>query len=53
MDAGAVIIVVVVVLALPVATLIGGAIGAAALGWAMKEDAEERHADSELIELNR
>jgi hypothetical protein len=51
--AGAVIIVIVLVIALPVAVLMGTSLIAAALGWVLKDDAEARHAGSELIALNR
>ena len=52
MSAGPIIIVVVLVLALPVATLIGGLFGAAGLGWLVKEDVDEQHEGSELLETN-
>jgi len=50
---GPVIIVLVLVVGLPVATLIGGLIGAAGLGWLLNDDVNERHEGSELIETNR
>ena len=47
------IIIVVVLLLIPVMVLMTGGIAAAALGWLLKSDAEERHEGSELIELNK
>jgi hypothetical protein len=51
--AGALIIVIVLVIALPVAVLMGTSLIAAGLGWVLKDDAETRHAGSELVALNR
>jgi hypothetical protein len=51
--AGAILIVIVLVIAIPVAVLMGTALIAVALGWSLKEDAEARHAGSELVALNR
>ena len=50
---GAVVIVVVLVVVIPVAVMMSGAVVAAALGWALKDDAEARHQGSELVALNR
>jgi hypothetical protein len=50
---GAVVMVVIIVLVVPVAVLMAGALGSATLGWLLKDDADTRHAGSELIELNR
>ena len=49
---GAVIIVVVIVVALPVAYLMTGGVLSAVMGWALKTTAEDAHPDSELTELN-
>jgi hypothetical protein len=49
---GAVIIVAVVVVALPVAYLMTGGVLSAVVGWALKSEAEATHPDSELTELN-
>lgn len=49
---GAVIIVIVVVVALPVAYLMTGAILSAVMGWALKANGEETHPNSELTDLN-
>ena len=49
---GAVIIVIVVVVALPVAYLMTGGVLSAVMGWALKSNAEDTHPDSELTELN-
>ena len=50
---GAVLIVVVLVVVIPVGVLISGGVAAALLGWSLKEDAERRNEGSELVELNR
>jgi hypothetical protein len=50
---GAILIAVVLVVVIPVAVMMSGAVVAAVLGWALKEDAEVRNAGSELIALNR
>ena len=49
----AVIIAVVVVVLIPVGFLMSTSIAAGVLGFLLKSDAEERHADSELLETNR
>jgi hypothetical protein len=48
---GAVIIVAVIVVALPVAYLMTGGVLSAVVGWALKSNAEDTHPDSELTEL--
>jgi len=50
---GAVLIVVVLLVVIPVGVMMSGAVAAAALGWAIKEDAEARYEGSEVIALNR
>ena len=50
---GAVIIVIVVVIALPVGMLMSGGVAAAVIGHFLKEEGEASHPGSELIELNR
>ena len=50
---GAVVMVVIIVVVVPMAVLMAGAVGSAVLGWFLKDDADERHAGSELVELNR
>jgi len=47
------IILVVALLVFPAVVLMSGGVASALLGWALKSDAEERHAGSELIDLNR
>jgi hypothetical protein len=47
------IIIVIVLLLFPVVVAMSGVIAAAVLGWSLKDDAEQTHAGSELIELNR
>jgi hypothetical protein len=49
---GAVIIVAVVVVALPVAYLMTGGVLSAVMGWSLKNEGEATHPDSELTELN-
>jgi hypothetical protein len=50
--AGAVLIVVFIVLVLPPLFMMGGAVISAILGWSLKATAEADHAGSELIETN-
>ena len=49
---GAVIIVILVVVALPVAFLMTGGVLSAIFSWVAKTHAEHTHPDSELTELN-
>ena len=49
---GAVLIAVVIVLLVPVAVSLVGAVMAAVLGTTLKEDGEARNEGSELIDLN-
>ncbi len=46
-------IIVVLVIALPVAVLMSGAVAAAVLGGLLKADVDHSHAGSELLETNR
>jgi flagellar biosynthesis component FlhA len=50
---GAVIIVFVLLVGIPVAFLMSMSVVAAGLGWSLKDDAEARNEGSELIALNR
>ena len=50
---GAVIIVLVLVVGIPVAFLVSMSALAGVLGWSLKTDAAARHEGSELIQLNR
>ena len=50
---GAILMVIVLVVVIPVAVCMSGAVVAALLGWSLKEDAETRHEGSELIALNK
>ncbi|HKY68776.1 MAG TPA: hypothetical protein VJM49_20480 [Acidimicrobiales bacterium] len=50
---GAVLMILVLVVVIPVAVMMTGPVIAAALGWALKDDAEARNEGSELIALNR
>jgi hypothetical protein len=49
---GAILLAFVILIALPVGLLMTGAVASAILGWFLREDAEESHAGSELIDLN-
>jgi hypothetical protein len=49
---GAIILTVIIVFVLPSAILISGGLASAFLGHFLKEEAEVRHAGSELIDLN-
>jgi len=49
---GPIAIVIVLVIALPVAVLMSGAIGAALLGGVLKSDVDRSHEGSELLETN-
>jgi hypothetical protein len=49
---GAVIILVVLIVALPVAYLMTGGVLSAIVGWALKSNAEDTHPGSELTDLN-
>jgi hypothetical protein len=49
---GAVLIAVAIVIVLPVLFLMTGGVGAALMGWLLKENAEVTHPDSELLETN-
>ena len=50
---GAIVLVIALLVVIPVTVLMTGAVIAAVMGWRLKDDAEERHAGSELIDLNR
>lgn len=49
---GAAIIVVILVIGIPVAVLVSGAVGAGILGWLVKSDVDHSHEGSELLDLN-
>lgn len=49
----AVIMAVILLVVLPVAILVTMPLIAAAMGWALTKDAEQRNEGSELIDLNR
>jgi hypothetical protein len=51
--AGAILLVVLLVLVGPIMVMMSGALGAAILGVFLKDDVEETHEGSELIDLNR
>jgi hypothetical protein len=50
--AGAVVIVVILLIAIPVGVIMSGAVMAAILGYFLRDDAEARHEGSELIDIN-
>ena len=50
---GAVIMVLVLTVALPVTFMITGAVLSMVLGWSLWSDGESRAAGSELVQLNR
>jgi hypothetical protein len=50
---GGIIIVIVLVVVIPVTVMMSGSVLSAALGWSLKDDAEQRNEGSELIALNR
>jgi hypothetical protein len=51
--AGAVLMAIVLVVVIPVAVCMSGAVVAALLGWSLNEDADTRNEGSELIALNK
>lgn len=53
MDPGAIAIVVIIVVVLPVAVLMGGAVLSSLLGWTLYKEAETVHDGSEYVELNK
>jgi nitrogen fixation-related uncharacterized protein len=50
---GAILMALVLVIVIPVAVCMSGAVLAALLGWSLKEDADARNEGSELIALNK
>lgn len=50
---GAIILAVIIVILIPVSIAMTGGIVAAILGWSLKENGEQTHEGSELIDLNR
>jgi hypothetical protein len=51
--AGAILIAIVLVVVIPVAVCMSGALAAALLGWSLKNDVDARNEGSELIALNK
>ncbi len=49
---GAVILVVIILVAIPVSVAMSGAVVAGILGWALRDNGEATHEGSELIELS-
>lgn len=49
---GAAIIVLVIVVVIPVSVLMSGGLGAAVIGWVLRNDVDQRNEGSELLDLN-
>jgi flagellar basal body-associated protein FliL len=49
---GALVIAIIILVVIPVAVILTGAVVAAILGWSLKDNAEATHEGSELIDLN-
>ena len=49
---GAAIIVFVLVIAIPVGVMMGGALASVIIGWIVRNDVDFRHEGSELLDLN-
>lgn len=49
---GAIIIAVIILIAIPVAIMMTGAVVAGILGWSLKATVEDAHEGSELIDLS-
>jgi len=49
---GALILIAILLVAIPVGVAMSGAVVAGILGWALKENGEATHDGSELIDLN-
>ena len=49
---GAIILVVILVIAIPVTVMMSGAVVASILGWSLKDNGEATHEGSELIDLS-
>lgn len=49
---GGLILAVVLVFVLPIAMLVSGGVGAAIMGWVLRDNAEATHENSELIATN-
>lgn len=49
---GAAIIAVVIIVVIPVSVMMTGAVVSSILGWALKDNGEQTHEGSELIELS-
>ena len=50
---GAIILAVIILVIIPVAVCMSGAVVAGILGWSLKDNGEATHEGSELIDLNR
>ncbi len=49
---GPILMVIVLVIAIPVSVMMSGAIAAGLLGFAVKDEVDRNHADSELLKTN-
>ena len=45
-------IAIVLVIVIPVSVLMSGSVGAAIIGWFLRDDADRSHEGSELVDLN-
>ena len=50
--AGAIVVIIAIVVVFPVAYMLTGGAIAAALGWLLRDNGEATHEGSELVELN-
>jgi hypothetical protein len=49
---GAIILAVIILVVIPVSVCMSGAVVAAILGWSLKDNSEQTHEGSELVELS-
>lgn len=49
---GAIILAVIIFVVIPVSVMMTGAVVSAILGWALKDNGEQTHDGSELLDLN-
>jgi hypothetical protein len=50
--AGGILLAVIIIVVIPVAVIMTGAVVASILGWSLKDNGEATHEGSELIDLN-
>jgi hypothetical protein len=51
--AGALVVAFIIIVLLPVTLMMLGTVVAGLLGWALKDDGEERYAGTELVDLDK